>query len=118
MKGAENLGKIKTAQAASGIDVNSGSALNVQTGAREASKLDTETVLSNAELQAYGYRTAAMGYEATAGLESTEAEEAPIAGAISGAGGLLSGASSVGSKMANLIGPYSNFSLNIPGVSG
>lgn len=98
LKGAAASGKIKAAQAASGIDVNTGSAVNVQASERETNVLNTETVLNNAELQAYGYRAAATGYEATAGLETQEAEQAPI-GAIIGAGGnLLSSASSVGFK--------------------
>lgn len=101
-KGAAAVGKIKAAQAASGIDVNSGSAVNVQAGERATNKLDTETVLNNAELQAYGYRSQATGYEATAGLETYKAEQAPIAADFSAAGGFLSSASGVGEKWAKL----------------
>ena len=98
LKGAATAGRIKASQAASGIDVNTGSALNVQEGQREQSQLDTETVLNNAELQAYGYRSQAMGFTAQSGLESQEAEEAPIGGALNATGDLLSSASSVGLK--------------------
>src|SRR5262245_10005795 len=59
LKGAAQLRRIKVAQAASGIDVNAGSAVDVQASQREVNKLDTETVLHNAELQAYGYRAQA-----------------------------------------------------------
>jgi hypothetical protein len=55
-------------------------------------------VLNNADLQSYGYRAAATGYEATAGLEEQEAAQAPIGADLSAAGNLLSGASSVGAK--------------------
>jgi hypothetical protein len=98
LKGAAASGKVKATQAASGIDVNTGSAVNVQASERETNELSTETVLSNAELQNYGYRAAATGYKATAGLEEEEAAQAPIGAIFSAAGNLLSGASSVSSK--------------------
>jgi hypothetical protein len=69
LKGASQAGKVKTAQAASGIDVNTRSAVNVQASERETNVLSSETVLNNAELQYYGYRAAAPGYERQAGLE-------------------------------------------------
>ena len=97
-KGSAIGGKIKTAQAANNIDVNTGSAARVQAGQRTTAKLDTETVLNNAELQAYGYRSQAMGFTAQSGLESQEAEEAPIGGALNATGDLLSSASSGGLK--------------------
>jgi hypothetical protein len=59
MKGAAASGKVKATQAASGIDVNTGSAVNVQASERETNVLNTETVLNNAELRAYGYRARA-----------------------------------------------------------
>ena len=86
MKGAAAGGKVKAAQAASGIDVNTGSAVNVQASERETNVLNSETVLNNAELQAYGYRAAATGYKATAGLEEEEAAQAPVGAALSSDG--------------------------------
>lgn len=101
-RGAANIGKIKTAQAASGVDVNSGSAAAVQEGARETNKLDTETVLNNSELQAYGYRSNATSYTAQAGLDTLQAEQAPIGADLAAAGGFLGNASSLGTKWASL----------------
>lgn len=98
LKGAAQGGKIKASQAANGIDVNTGSAVDVQTGAREANELDSETVLNNAQLSAYGYRSQQTGFTAEAGLDKNKAEEAPIAGDLNAAGGLLSSASSIGGK--------------------
>ena len=98
LKGASTAGKLKAGQAASGVDVNTGSTVAVQSGQKEASQLDTETVLNNADLQAYGYRTAAVSDEATAGLEQLTAEEAPVGADIGAAGGLLSSASALGFK--------------------
>lgn len=101
---AETLGAIKTSQAASGIDVNTGSALDVQKGQREKGLLDQQTVLNNAELQAYGYQTQAAGFQSQAALDQAEAAQAPIGAAIGAAGGLLSGASSVGLKWNQFTG--------------
>lgn len=98
LKGAATAGKIKAAQAASGVNVNSGSAVNVRESQRETAELDTETVLNNAELQAYGYRANATNYGAEAELEQNEAEEAPVAGALGATGNLLSAASGISNK--------------------
>lgn len=107
LKGAATQGKIKTAQAASGVDVNSGSNVDVQKSQRELSQLDTETTLNNAELQAYGYRTQATNYQAQAGLETAEAEQAPIGAALAAGGGLLSSASSLGFNAAKFgVNPF------------
>jgi hypothetical protein len=98
-------GRIKAAQAANNIDVNSGSAVKVQQGARQAGTLNQETVLSNAELQAYGYRTTSTAFTEQAGLETMEANEAPIAAglATAGAGYAAAGAEegAVGSLLAS-----------------
>ena len=69
MKSAAASGRLKAGQAANGVDVNSGSAVAVQSGQRKAGLLDTATVANNAELQAYGYRSQAAGFNAQAGLE-------------------------------------------------
>ncbi len=88
MKGAAQIAKMKTGQAAGNIDVNTGSAVDVQQGEREIAKLDVETVLNNAELQAYGYTVQATNFEA-------QAQQDEFAGFVGAAGSLLSGASSV-----------------------
>ncbi|SDD95547.1 hypothetical protein SAMN05216337_1017148 [Bradyrhizobium brasilense] len=111
MKGAATGGKIKANQAASGVDVNSGSAADVQTSQRELAKLDSDTVLNNAELKAWGYRTEATSDEAQAQLSDLQAEQAPIGAALSATGGLLSSASSLGGKWATTFNP-------IAGVAG
>lgn len=102
LKGAAAVGRIKASQAANGVDVNTGSAVDVQKSQAEESQLDTETVLNNAELQAYGYRSQATNFTAQAGLEQTQAEEAPIGAGLAAGGGLLSSASSVGTNWIKL----------------
>jgi hypothetical protein len=94
------VSKAVAGAAASGVDVNSGSAADVTTTDREVGQLDTLTTINNAALQAYGYRSAATSDTAQAQLDTAEAAQAPIAGDISAGGDLLSGASSVGSKWA------------------
>lgn len=49
LKGAAEGAKVKTAQAANNVDVNIGSAVNVQASERETNVLNTDTVLNNAE---------------------------------------------------------------------
>jgi hypothetical protein len=97
-KNAAVLGRIKAAQGANQIDVNTGSAADVQKSQRETGMLDTLTTENNALLQAYGYRSQATSYTAQSGLESAEAAQAPIGAAIGAAGGLLGNASSIGYK--------------------
>lgn len=93
LEGASKMGQIKASQAASGIDVNTGSAVEVQASERAINKLDTETVLNNAQLEAYGYRTQASNYMAQSQLDklsASQARESGILGAVSGVLGNVS----------------------------
>lgn len=94
------VGQEKAAQGASGIDVNSGSAVDVRAGQASMGMLDALTIRSNASKAAYAKEVEANSNTAQGKLmqaESTqEAEAAPI-GAL---GSLLSGASSVGGNWA------------------
>lgn len=104
LRGAQVAGRIKAAQGASGIDVNTGSAVAVQESQREASKLDTETVLSDAELQAYGYRSRATSFTAQAGLDTAEGAQAVTGAEIGATGSFLSSAASTGFKFGSVPG--------------
>ncbi len=105
LKEAQTAGAIKASQAANNIDVNSGSAVDVQESQKETGELDTLTVMNNAMLQSYGYNTQATNFSAEAGLQSQQADQAETGGLISAAGGLLGGASSVGFKFSGLSNP-------------
>ena len=98
LKSAEELGQVKTALAANNVDVNTGSAKEVEVGQREKGALSQETIANNAELQAYGYESQATGFEAQAGLEQATAAEAPLGAAIGAGGSLLSNASALSLK--------------------
>lgn len=97
-KGAAQVAGIKVGQAASGVNVNTGSAVDVQAGQREINQLDTETVLNNAELHSYGYRSQASNFDAESKLDEAKANNAVPAAALSATGSLLSSASSLGLK--------------------
>jgi hypothetical protein len=100
LQGRARLGAAITGQAAGGLDVNSGSALDVQATDRAMNKLDTEQVLNNAALNAYGYRSQATGFSANSQLDKMAASSALTAGDINATGSLLSGASGVADKFA------------------
>ena len=87
-KAAAQLGAVRSGIAANNVDVNTGSALDVQKGEREAGALSEETVAHNALLQAYGYETQATGFQAEAGLQEGQAGAA-VPGSLLAAGGKL-----------------------------
>lgn len=98
LRARNTMGKIRAAQAASGMDVGSGSAVEVQKGQQKVTDIDMAQIRNNAARKAYGYSVDAAGEEAQANLyrmgESNVREAIPYNVASS----LLSGATSVSSK--------------------
>ena len=88
------VGQTKAAQAASGIDVNTGSAADVQASERMLGMLDALTIRSNAARAAYGYRAEAGVKEAQAKLYGQRGKMSRIAGLMAGSGTILEGATS------------------------
>jgi hypothetical protein len=86
MKEAEVGGQIKAAQAASGVDVNTGSNKLVQMSHRELGQLDTETEMNKADLAAYGYKVQATNFLAQSQLDQYEASQAQEGGILGGLG--------------------------------
>ena len=103
LKDRAQMGALVAGQAALGTDVNSGSNVDVQKSVREAGLYDEATIQHNALMQAYGYQTAAAGYNAQAGLDTATAANATALAPLTAAGGLLSGAAGVGSKWATFV---------------
>lgn len=101
LKTKAEVGAIKAAQAASNIDVNQGSAVDVRSSAAELGELDALTIRSNAEKQAYGYQTQAQSFAGQEALAKSQAAQAPIAGAIGAFGSILSGASGAAGQYLN-----------------
>ncbi|MFS6760683.1 hypothetical protein WHJ69_14435, partial [Staphylococcus aureus] len=76
MKTRANVGAIKAGQAASGINVNSGSAVDVQSGAADTGMLNAITVRSNAARQAYGDQTQAANATGQSALDKAQGRNA------------------------------------------
>jgi hypothetical protein len=85
------LGKEKATQAASGVDVNSGSAVDVRASTAELGRLDAETILNNADTKALGLRQQAE-------MDRLAGKNAMTEGVLGAVGNVLGGASSVGDK--------------------
>lgn len=96
LKARAQQGRTVAAIAASGLDVNSGSSVDVRESERELGQLDVERTRQQAALTAYGYRTTASNFGATAGLDEAEGKFASQAGYLKGFGSLLGGASNLG----------------------
>lgn len=59
LQGQQAVGAERAGYAAGGIDVNSGTAQQVQDSSKQVSELDALTIKNNASLQAWGYQTQA-----------------------------------------------------------
>lgn len=92
LQGQQIAGKIKVAQAANGVDVNSGSAVAVQKSSAEMSMLNEMNIRSNAARQAYGYESQAVSDQAQAALDRSAQSKDKIAGYIGATGSLLGSA--------------------------
>lgn len=111
LKTAAKVAKVRTGFAARNVDVNTGSAVDVQASERELGKINTETELSNAQQRAYGYRSRAANYRATAGVygaaeksQYAAADDARMGGYFKAAGTLLSNANSFSKGYDQLFG--------------
>ncbi len=91
------------AQAASGVDVDTGSAVNVQASQAEIGKLDALTAMSKAAQQAYGYENTASSYGDQATLDTSQAASASTAGAIGAGTTLLGGEGNAASNYAKYL---------------
>lgn len=101
MKNAAAVGNLKAKQAASGVDVDTGSSANVMAAAKELGSLDLGTTRSNTSKEVYGYEVAATGDTAQAQLLQSEASNYSNMAPISALGTFLTGAGSAGSKYAS-----------------
>jgi hypothetical protein len=94
------VGQMKANQAASGVDVHSGSALDVRSSAAELGELDALTVRSNATREAYGYKTQAIGFEGQGQLDKMEGQNAETAGYVGAANTFLGSTGSAATNFA------------------
>lgn len=91
LKVGQIIGSQKAAQGASGLDVNTGSAVDVRASAAQTGRLDELTILNNAANKALGLR-------AEAALETQKADNAITEGMFGAGTSLLSAATSVSDK--------------------
>lgn len=98
MKTGQNLGTAKTVQAASGLDVNSGSPLEVREQIASMGSFDEMMIRSNAQRKSYGAKVEGMNQQAQADISMMAGRQAEKAGDINAFSSLLGGASSVSDK--------------------
>ncbi|MGH7239323.1 MAG: hypothetical protein ACREHG_04560 [Candidatus Saccharimonadales bacterium] len=82
LKTAQQMGGIRSAQAASGLDVNTGSAAAVQSGQRQIADIDMTQIRSNAAKTAYNFDVESKTFEQQAQLYTYAGENAAAAGQI------------------------------------
>lgn len=97
LKTRAQVGAIKAAQAANGVDINSKSAVDVRSSAAELGQLNAITIRSNAAKEAYGYQTDSASYKGQAELDKQQGKYAAQAGYID-AGTTLLGQGSAGKQ--------------------
>jgi hypothetical protein len=117
-------GKLKANQAANGINVNSGTAVDVQASEREVGLQNVSIGIQNAQRQAYGYRTQSVGDQAQAGLDTMQSQNDLIGGALGAAG---AASNKQGQQTASFLGnlfssgggdPNAGQGSGVPGYTG
>lgn len=97
-RGAQTFGAIRANQGASNLDVNSGSAKDVQASQRSTTALDLNQIRSNAAKTAYDYDVKSTEDINQAGLYDAAATNAKRAGLLGAVSSIVGGAGSVSSK--------------------
>lgn len=98
LAGGQRMGEIRAAQGASGLDVNSGSAKQVQTSQKQLTQTDVASIRSTAAKTAYNYRVQATGLTAQANLDTVAGQNARTAGMLNAGSSLISTATSVSNE--------------------
>lgn len=113
LKTGQVVGAQRAGQGASGLDVNSGSNVDVQASTRSLGALDALTIRNQAARQAYGYETQSQSFKAQSALDLATAKNAKTAGYVGATTSLLSGASSYAQKFGDpFASPASAFSTS------
>ena len=94
-------GQQRSLLAASGVDVNTGSALDVQADTAYQAAEDVAMTHYNAELQKWGFDIEAANYKAQAASAKQQATSALIGGVIGAGSSILTGGSQFGSKWSS-----------------
>lgn len=83
------IGAQRTSLAAQGVDVNRGSALDVQADTAYLGELDVQTIKNNAAKEAWGLRTQAADYRNRGKIAKREGEFGAYTTVLSSAGSLM-----------------------------
>ncbi len=98
LKAREEIGQTKVVQAASGIDVNTGSAAAVRDTQTKVAQFDQNVISWDASKTAWGFESKAATDLAESRLDLTAADTAKQAGILGEIGSFIGGASSVAGK--------------------
>lgn len=98
LKNREILGRVRVAEAANGLDINSGSDLDVREAQRITGVEDVDQLRHNAMLQAYGYQTQSGNFTAQAAADRAGASNVTALEPLTAATSALAGLSSLGTK--------------------
>lgn len=94
----QEIGETKVRQAASGLDVNSGSALAVRNTQSKVAQFDQDVIEWDSEKTAYGYHTRAATDVAESNLDLLAASQSETAGTIGEITSFINAGTSVASK--------------------
>jgi hypothetical protein len=98
LKAKQQQGAIKAAQAASGLDVNSGSNLEVQESQKLVNQMDAATIRSNAAKTAYDYSTQAASFRNQSKVAKVAGHNSMVSGMIGGLSSIIGTAGAVSDK--------------------
>lgn len=95
---AQRIGEARASAAARGVDVNQGSAVDIQSNLAATGEQEALTIRSNAAKQALAARQQAQYFGQQGQLEGMQKKQAGIAGNYGVAGSILGGATSVANR--------------------
>jgi hypothetical protein len=101
LKAGQQMGQTIAAQASSGLDINSGSAVQVRAGQKIITGMDEAQVVSNAARTAYNFDVQSVQYQNQATLDILAGNNAVTAASINAESSILGTVSSVASKWSS-----------------
>lgn len=106
------IGAITANQGASGVNLNSGSSVDVRSSAAETGELSAINIRAAAARQAYGFQQEASNQESQAGLDKAEASNAITAGNTKATTTLLGGLGDAATNYSNYLNKASPLSTD------
>lgn len=101
LKARAQLGAIDAGVAASGFDMSSGSKVNIRSSAAELARLDTLTVVGNANRRARDFDIESANAKAQSGFYQMQASNDREAGQLNAYASLLGGATAFGDRFTD-----------------